>query len=270
MRLALLLACVAAAHAQQFEVASVRLSGSKGVPRWDGPAWGDPTQLTLTATPMIDLLVQAYRVEQFQIEGPAWIRSRGDTYDIHATVPPGTTIQQGEVMMQNLLAERFHLRLHRVSKQFPVFDLIIAKGGPKFKASVIDPKQPPDVWEPPNGPPSLGADKFEKFPPGVPRSGVLNPRGAARMHGQQQPLSFLVFFASRSVGRPIIDKTGLTGKYDYKLFFDGSNGTHIDPDDPAPSLQSALEDQLGLKLVATKKPYDVLVIDHIDKVPVEN
>lgn len=258
-----------------FEVASIRPSGPKSL----GGEHGDAAQISIDKITMDRLLRWAYNVETFQIEGPSWVRSETDAFDLHAKITPDTTPEQKRIMVRNLLIGRFHLRLHHVSKEFPSYELQVAKGGPKFKESVIDPSQPVAPWNTPNGPAPKGADGFARVPAGAEVLMVTHVGGGgARMIAQQQPMSSIIFWWRMAAGRPIVDRTGLTGKFDLKVFYDDSAGLFRqaaeaepgDGNDPAPSLQRALEQQLGLKLLDKKTAFDVLVIDHVDKVPVEN
>ena len=154
-------------HAQSslnFEVASIRPSGPKSI----GGDRSNAGQISRGKINMDLLLRWAYNVEEFQVEGPAWIRSTSDTYDLQAKRRAGTTPVEERVMLQHLLAERFHLALHYVSREFPTYDLMIAKGGAKFRESIIDPSKPEPSWVPPSWAPKLGADRFPEITPGMP------------------------------------------------------------------------------------------------------
>lgn len=122
-----------------FEVASVRLAAPRqlGVLRSGGPGTPDPGQITWNGATMKALLTTAYDVKQYQLIGPSWLDS--ERYDITAKVDPGATRDQVNVMFQNLLAERFGVVVHRESKEFPVSDLVAAKGGIKLKETTVDP-----------------------------------------------------------------------------------------------------------------------------------
>lgn len=130
-----------------FEVASVKPSAPVppsgrvyfGPPR-GGPGTPDPGQITWTYATLRALLMTAYDVKGYQISGPAWLAS--ERYDIAAKVPAGATQEQVDVMWQNLLLERFGLRLHHESKEFKVEELVVAKGGPKLKETAQDPTAP--------------------------------------------------------------------------------------------------------------------------------
>jgi uncharacterized protein (TIGR03435 family) len=249
--------CAATAQTPTFEVASVKRSGPASVRNFEGgPGTRDPGQITCTKASMNDLLAHAYGVEFFQISGPAWFSSETETYDLHAKVPPGTTKEQSKLMMQNLLAERFHLSLHHVSKEFPAYQIVVAKSGVKFNEAASGSIQP--------------KEGFPELPPGRAAATTAHSAGHARLAAHLEPISVLISMVRLSASQPIVDKTGLTGLYDFYLHFDPTPLAAEPREDAAPSLQVALEQQLGLKLEAKKLPFDVLVIDGAEKIPTEN
>jgi uncharacterized protein (TIGR03435 family) len=293
-----------AENSPAFEVASVKpaapivgnrvMVGMRG-----GPGSSDPGQITYNNVTVKNLLMNAYGVKGFQISGPGWLDS--ERYDIVAKVPRGATKEQFMVMLQNLLTERFKLTLHRERKDLPMYALVVGKNGPKMKESVED--AAPKGGEPADGPAAvMGTHTVDRdgFP-------VLSPaaagrtavslalmNGNVRMTASKQPMSGLAEDLSRQLDLPVVDMTGLTGKYDFTLYFSpealvgmrlgappapgpppGEGGGGV-PDASAPDAQSnpsiftALQEQLGLKLEQRKGPVDLLVIDHLEKVPVEN
>jgi uncharacterized protein (TIGR03435 family) len=253
------------------------------------------------------LLTIAYNVKPYQISGPSWIDS--ERYDVTATVPEGTTKEQSNVMLQNLLAERFGIKLHHESKDLPRYELTVAKGGPKLKASAAEADPPADrVAEPPplpKGPPPIGKDGFPQLPAG--RKGMmmmLTPKGF-HMAAGSSTISMLTDMLGNMLASPVVDRTGLTGTYDYTLDFardsvqgdpfgmppppgKGGEGAFVTGPGPglgpagagpagpaadqpdAPSLFVAVQEQLGLKLDKKHGPLDLIVIDHAEKVPTEN
>lgn len=268
-----------------FEVASVKRTpppepGARvfyGPPR-GGPGTSDPGQITWTNAALRNILMTAYDVQTFLVTAPDWMNT--ERYDIVAKVPAGATRAQVNVMWQNLLKERFGMVLHRESKEFPIDELTIAKGGSKLKETEdpnIEPFTPAagPVQSSKNGLPQLnGSGAIMSIFPG--------PNGAtATMLARGLPLSEIAIRLANSVRRPVIDKTGLTGKYDFYLEFtpdlsgmalpagfsaqDGNNAS-----DPGTNIASAVEKQLGLKLTSTKGKLDVIVVDHAEKVPTEN
>jgi len=256
-----------------FEVASVKRSGpiKPGIflgPARGGPGTADPGQITWSYATLKGMLMLAYDVKNYQVSGPAWLDT--ERYDVTAKVGEGATKAQVRLMWQNLLAERFSVALHHESKELQVEELVIAKGGSKLKESEVDPAAPP-----PEGPPSM--KNGELAGPGfVTRIFPDGPR--ALTIAKAQPVSQLTIMLTNQLHRPVLDKTGLTGKYDFSIeYAPNLNGAALPaagqpapPSDPAPDLASAVQQQLGLKLVASKATIDVLVIDKAERVPTEN
>jgi uncharacterized protein (TIGR03435 family) len=284
----------------EFEVASIKPSdmpGGRGVIRvgpQGGPGSGDPGRVNYMFSTIRDLLVNAYDVKRYQISGgPGWVDS--ERFDIVAKVPEGATREQVRVMLQNLLAERFKLALHRETKELPMYALVVSGKGSRLKPSTATETSSPPPLPPPPGKGGLkiGADGCPEMPP-VPsgRAGnfmIMTPSGAC-MISNGQTLEGLATQLSNQFDRPVIDQTGLKGKYDFKLRYDpastpgGRGGPMMGamvkdggpPDrivaegDQPPAIFNALQEQLGLKLEAKKGPVELLVIDHVEKTPTEN
>ena len=222
----------------------------------------------------------AYDVQTYQINAPDWLST--ERYDIVAKVPAGATKSQVNVMWQNLLKERFGLVLHHESKEFQVDELTAAKGGLKLKETSLPPNAEP--FTPIPGPPKNDKNGL----PEMNGTGAIvaitlnNGTPTARMVAKGLPLSEIATRLAGLLRRPVVDKTGLTGKYDFTLEFtpDLSGFSFLPPppgaapsgnaSDPGTSIPSAVEEQLGLKLRATKGMLDVIVVDHAEKVPTEN
>src|SRR6202050_2161745 len=115
--------------------------GSQG-----GPGTSDPGQITYSSMPIKSLLVTAYGVKTYQVSGPSWMDT--ERFDIVAKVPPGATKDDVKLMLQNLLAERFKLTLHREKKELPMYALMVAKNGPKLKESPPDDPDAKDAADP--------------------------------------------------------------------------------------------------------------------------
>jgi uncharacterized protein (TIGR03435 family) len=216
---------------------------------------------------MRNLLMMAYGVEQDQISGPGWLG--GEAYDIDAKIAPGVTKEQFDAMFQNLLAGRFGLKLHHEAREAAGYELVVAKNGPKLRET--DPGAA--AWNPSDGPPKSGKDKdgLPELPPGHILMRTYATPAGTRISARGQSLSALLRSLRPLLKEPVHDKTGLTGKYDFNLTFVAPNGAvSADQSERAPNLFVALEDQLGLKLVAKKLTIDVMVIDHIEKSPMEN
>ena len=177
-----------------FDVASVKpaapITGGRLMVRMSGgPGSPDPGQITYTNVAMKNLLTTAYNVKGYQISGPAWLDS--ERYDIAAKIPKGATKEQFQLMLQNLLAERFKLTLHRESKDLPIYALVVGKNGVKMKESPKDdpapdpaggpssPSAPPPpsgsgaMGDGPNGRMKMGKDGMPQMPPGAGRGGMM-------------------------------------------------------------------------------------------------
>ena len=159
-------------------------------------------------------------------------------------------------MWRNLLTERFGVVLHHESKEMAVEDLVIAKGGPRLTAA--DPNDP-DA-EPIDPLPSSEPAQYDKS--GIPKlsgpgkSSMIGADRRAYVVFRAQPVYSLVRLLEWTLQKPVIDKTGLKGRFDYAIESLGSDTSSLNP--------------LGLKLVSTREPVDVLVIDHAEKTPTEN
>ncbi len=220
----------------------------------------------------------AYGVGSDLISGPDWIESNAARFVIEANVPPGATEQQVNQMLQNLLVDRFKLIVHReIKKDVPLHELVLVKKGPKLKESLEADGEPPPPCPPDTGIFGNHQDKdcfirpSRVLPGPYPFTWVTPPI----MHavGGNQPISALAEYLSFVLKSPVVDKTGLTGNYDYNLEFaqgaGPANPTDL-PSDPAPDLFGAVRDQLGMKLESKKGPIEILAIDHIEKTPTEN
>jgi uncharacterized protein (TIGR03435 family) len=260
----LTLAISVSALGQTFEVASVKPAVIPNGPVYFGPARGgpgtqDPEQITWSYARLIDMLMTAYDVKNFQITAPSWISS--ERYNVIAKVPEKATKQQVRTMWQNLLADRFGVVLHHESKEFQVEELEIAKGGHKLKDTTVE---NPDA----DGPPKM--DNGVLKGPGF----VTMIRGSsAHTVARAQDLSRLTMLLSSQVGRPVLDKTGLKGRYDFELEYTPNLPPATPSEsatDPGLTLSDAIQKQLGLKLVAAKAKLDILIIDKAEKIPTAN
>ena len=263
-----------------------------------GLGTSDPGRIHLCCVGMFSLLMSAYDVELDRIIGPSWIMENTgpNLYQIDATMPPDTTKAQYALMMQQLLRERFHLQIHRERRNFPAYELVIAEGGPKLKASRPDPNAAaPDV----SGPPARDARGNVILPPG-PQMFTSLKWGVIIVQAQQKPLGDFVKVMGRMVNQSlgenpndflspkarVVDRTGLTGTYDFTLRFScelcqfaATNGELAPPPPPLPadspggepSIFVALQKQLGLKLNKVKDvPLDAIVVDRVEKTPTAN
>ena len=211
------------------------------------------TQFTVHNHTVRTLLAAAYSLSENEIlGGPALVDS--DHWAIVATAPaPRPTLEQQMAMLRQLLSDRFQVRFHREPKEMAIYALTVAKGGPKLKPTTLDPGANPA------GPPPL------TFVVALP---VL--RLAARYASMEDFAAQL----QRALRQPVADQTGLTGRYDFDLEFTPDEtlygGAFKGAEDPTkPGLLAALNEQLGLRLNATKGSVSALVIDHAER-PSEN
>jgi uncharacterized protein (TIGR03435 family) len=233
-----------ATPAPTFEVASIRMVDShtaddlqRGIGQFSMSPF--PTNLFTLHNASLAFLIQiAYAVDtQDNISAmPGWMESQ--LYDISAKVEGDQqlTLEQMRPLLQQLLAQRFHLAVHHESKLVSGFALIVAKGGPKLQ------------------PPARPKRKM---------GGQILPDGLTFWN---MDLAHFATILSRPAGRPVIDQTGLTGVYDLKLSYAPAN----DPNSSLPSFFTAIQEQLGLKLEPQKVPVDTLVIDRAERTPTDN
>jgi bla regulator protein blaR1 len=250
----------------QFEVASVKLNTSGA----NNQLFGSHSPGTFNADnyPLLGLIAGAYNVKPFQIAGaPGWIESaRYDVVAKPSVNPVKKTITRESMvkdqtemrlMLQSLLEDRFQLRFHRETKELPVYALTIAKGGlklPEAGCTTYDFNNPPPR-------PAPG----EKRPDycGNLSAGGSGPKQTVNAFGITMT-DFIGLFSDYTE-RVVVDKTGFTGKFNAHLEFTPDDAQ----DSSGPSLFTAIEEQLGLKLESTKSPVEVLVIDHVER-PSEN
>jgi uncharacterized protein (TIGR03435 family) len=261
--------CAANGQTAHFEVASVKQSTVRArASIRGGPGTSDPGQITFTNVTMTNVLLRAYDVKSYQLVGPDWLSS--ERYEIIAKIPPGTTKEQFNRMLQNLLAERFHLAVHHETKELQGYELVKGKSGPKLKPST---ETGPDVQ--PTEAPKTDAKGFPQLSaPGlVMMEGVRGKAVISYLTARAQPLSALVETISKEFRLPVADRTGLTGKFDFTLEFapQAPGALPIEsPDESAPNLITAVPQQLGLRLEPKKIPTDIVVVDRADKVPTQN
>jgi uncharacterized protein (TIGR03435 family) len=283
--LAFLLACAAlwaqsnpapAVGPLSFEVASVKVVPFPDAahPSHIAGAYR-PGQFTWEGAALPNLITMAYDIPGYQRNAIVGMPPIRDYFEVVAKVPEDTDRSQFCRMLQNLLAERFGVATHYVEKEVPSYDLEVAKGGPKLKdAEKPDPDAPPQSFDWPS-------DGWPFLPPGKPSIGFYGRRGvmlshlAARMSGIPDLIRQLELVSER----PVLDKTGLTGLYDFTMDFiapgtpapaqDSADPTGA-ASEPGPDLAAALERQLGLKLVSSRTMGKVLVVDKFNALPTEN
>jgi len=236
------------AAALSFEVASVKpnTSGTRG-----GRLNTETGRLTITNIPLRTCVKAAYQVQDYQlIGGPGWPET--ERYDIVAKAESPVGDDQLMRMLQSLLAERFKLALHRETKELPGYALVMGKNGPQLH-------------------------EVELAGKGWVRNGV------GRLNGQEVSMARLAEGLSGRLGWPVLDQTGLKGVFDLKLEWtpdpalarnagEGKESAAVESgsDASGPSIFTALQEQLGLRLEARKVPAEILVIDHIERKVTDN
>ena len=257
----------------------------------------DAAMVHITALSLTELLRVAYKVNTFQISGPDWLGAQ--RFDITAKMPAGAGRDQVPEMIQALLAERFKLTLHRSTTEQSVYELVIAKSGLKLQESAPDTAAlatapgaaaAPTAPTPTDGGAQVRAAATSEVGGAVTSSGI---NGTAKMFPSDNGLRIelikmntigVVDLLGRFVDRPIVDKTGLKGKYDLTLEIGRdemialarAQGMAIPvqtadrASEPGSSSIFAAIQQYGLKLEPRKDPIELLVIDHVEKSPTEN
>lgn len=267
-----------------FEVASVKPVEARhrgAGPLRGGPGTNSPGRLSGIAS-MKTLLLRAYDVTAYQLSGPGWMDT--ERYEIDARIPAGATREQVATMLQSLLAQRFRLAVHRETHELPVFELTAGRGGPKLLESSISSEEAgnPRLTAGPDGYPELAAGSKLSHSYEVVIGGS---DGARYQHwARHETMQQLAARLSSQLNRLVIDRTGLTGQYDFSLSWTTDGGTiaRTDPppdmiethntpvSDPGLTLFSALQKELGLRLESKKASVPVVVVDHIEKVPTAN
>ena len=253
--------------------------------------------------PMIQLICKAYDVKAYQVTGPTWLKSvglAGQRFDIVANLPEGATKEQVPQMLQALLAERFKLVIHRETKDQAVYAMVIGKGGLKIEES-----QPP-VASPDGAAPNPAVTGSSSVSVSQTKGGSVVSDGAGKTQKQTispdgKSMRFEIWGATLAelaeglaplVDHPIVDMTGLTGKYHVTLDIsmqevlsavraagaalppaegggDASKPAELASDPGGSSLFTTIQ-TLGLKLEPRKVPTAFIVVDSVEKMPTEN
>jgi len=231
------------AQSPAFEVASVKVNRSQG-----GRIRRDPGRLDITGMTLRAMVRYAYDVRDIQVSGgPAWLDS--DYWDIAATAGREVTDDERKKMLQALLTERFKMTIHRETKELPVYALVVAKNGSKLKPNT--------------------EGKQERI--------MLNAKaGLFTMMGDDVTVPKIAEVLFGQVKRIVIDRTGIEGSFDFKLEWvpdatnmPSINGAKMEASTEGPSIFTAVQEQLGLKLESTKGLVEILVIERAEKA-VEN
>jgi len=272
----------------------------------------DAARVDIANLTLLDLIRIAYRVKAYQIVAPAWMGS-GERWDIQAKLPERATLEQIPPMVQALLVERFKLAVHRETKDHAVYALVVGKSGPKMREA-----DPADVEHDVGPKPHLGNMTMGHGPAaGMPISGdamsvfltseAIGPAkvspnpgsGGMRLEAQKASMAALADMLSRIVDRPVVDMTGLKGKYEIVLELTQENmrtmattagfamagmgpggrgtegGMHgggdgvVGSGEPWTTVFQSVQ-QLGLKLEARRAPIEAIVVDRAEKIPTGN
>ncbi len=260
-----------------FEVVSIKPADPAGraVRADGGPGTKDPELFTCENHSLKALVSMAYAIPYYRVVAAYWAEEIHFT--ISAKVPAGATKEQFFLMLQNMLKERFKMTVHRETKEMKMYDLVVAKDGPKLKPSAEEvpvaaepAKSEPDVSRLDSKKEFLGKDGYPVLGEGW---SMAMGYGRARILYPRQTLEWFTEFISSQVNSPVRDTTGLTGKYDFAMYWsteEGSNTRAGIASEPRPTLFDAVQSQLGLKLEQKKGPVEIVVVDYSERVPTGN
>jgi uncharacterized protein (TIGR03435 family) len=235
----LVAAVVALAQPAEFEVAAIK----PGTPPQEIGRTSSRTSVDTdtghfqyTNVTLKEMVRRAHNVQSYQVSGPGWLET--ERFDVEAKFAPGSTVEQVRGMLQALLADRFHMVIHRETRELPAYALTAS--APKLKA--------------------------------IENSGDNLSSSTSRTGGRLSAKTTMRGFAeylSQRVDRPVLDQTGLSGGFEFTLDWsdDSADTTGAAA---GPSIFTAVQEQLGLKLNATKGPVETIMVDKIDRVPTEN
>ncbi len=253
-----------------FDVTSVKVNNAPGRP--NPTIQYSPDTLTMRQVSLGMMLGWAYRADNLQVPAPEWMLSP-PLYDVQAKAPRPVPESQFRLMLQSLLAERFHLAVHMEKKEMPVMALLVAKGGPKFHES-------DGVYDP-----ARGAEMplhFLGYGDDVHMQRNRDSDGRLRDSFTNTSITFFATVLAamgtltpyNNAPLPVIDMTGMPGRYDLQIVHELSG--HREGEGPQSAeevladLKPVLEKDLGLTLERRKAMLDVLVVDHADKTPTPN
>jgi uncharacterized protein (TIGR03435 family) len=228
------------AQTAKFDVASVKIVTGGGPPG-DIPHNMDtsPGHFAMRNVPLRFAIEWAYDLKDYEISGPDWIKGEM-RYDIIASAGRPASDDEMRPMLQALLLERFQMTVHRETKEVPVYVLLPGKGEPKVKPVADDAK------------PMLAG-------------------GASGVTFTAQPISRFTFMLTRRMDRPVLDQTGLKGRYEFTVDLSGLGFNGREPEGPGgPSVFTTVQRDLGLRLEAKKEPLSILMIDSASKTPTAN
>lgn len=221
-----------------YEAASIKVNNSASGNSSSNSSRG---QIRFTNVMLKSLIERAYRVKPFQVTGPSWMEDV--RFDIVAKYPEGSANDQHAPMLRTLLEDRFKLAVHRETKEMPGYALVVAKSGFKLK---------------PAGPGSSSTS--------------TNSNGRVwKLTVKSTSMEQLADLLSRQLGQMVHDETGIQGVYDFEFRWTPNDQSAPASDAEAlPSLFTAVEETLGLRLRPQKVPVEVIVVDHVEREPIEN
>jgi uncharacterized protein (TIGR03435 family) len=228
-----------------------------------GPGSSDPELFDCAACSIGTLLRVAFDVQPFQISAPQWVATQ--TFQVRAKIPPNTTRDQFHAMLQNLLAERFKLAWHRETKEMGVLDLTVGKTGAKLKDSVAQDHDGPLAM------PEVRVDKngYPNTPRGC-RGCMMVIDGKGRFTSEQTSMSEFATMLSLRLNKLVFDKTGLQGRFDIDVTYSRPSPSSDGSGELGLPLPDAIESQLGLKFESRKEQVEMIVVDHLEKIPTGN
>jgi len=239
-----LAAFAACLHAQtaEFDAASVKPSKAAGN---RSSLNSDPGRITYTNVTLRDCLMAAYDAKDYQIAGPDWLHT--DRFDIVATASGAPSDDATKLMLQKLLSARFQMTVHREKRELPVYALVVGKNGTKLMHESANP----------------GKSNMRMTGGSIVFTSVTIPELVDDMSHMR----------SAEMDRPVVDNTGMKGRYDFTVTLFGSQEemmAALSKGDFGSSIFTLIQEQLGLKLESQKLPLDMVVIDKAERVPTEN
>lgn len=268
----------AQAQGPAFEAASIRLTQLGQTA--NGSVLGiaiDPDRVRIRAMPLFKLIEAAYNIKSYQLDGPDWVVDPDipTLFDIEAKLPPGATVDQVPLMLQELLKDRFRLAIRKGSKLIDSYALLVGKNGPGFKERDASNRTGVDAAGP-----ALAATEGKNGETTLVRNGTkitITPGRGERV--ETSTITGIADWLATRLQTPVIDKTGLTGEYDIKMEVPAGN---LPPREPGAALDlKALEEEgrsralaavegLGLKLERQRNPVETIIVEHVEKTPTGN
>jgi uncharacterized protein (TIGR03435 family) len=200
-----------------------------------------PANLTMTNVSLRSMITSAYRIRDYQLNGPDWLRT--ERFDVVAKALTGTTDKELMPMLRSLLVERFKLETHAETKEMPVYGLVVGKNGLRI--------QPVD----PAGGSSTNSNSDEK---------------GGELSAERTTMANVAAWIASRMDRPVLDMTGRTEAFTFKLQYSLESENNDPTAARYPILPLAIQEQLGLRLEKRTAPIEIVVVDRVEKVPIEN